>query len=278
MNLKARLEQGETVTAPGVFDPFSARIADTSGFNVLYMTGYGVNATLLGEPDAGFASYSEMVGRLRAIVNVTDAAVIADGDTGFGGLANVERAVAGYEAAGADAIQLEDQEFPKRCGHTRNRKVIATEDMVKKIQVAASARVSDDFLLIARTDALSEHGIDEACSRAESYLKAGADILFIESPENESQMSRICETFKGTPLVANMVAGGRTPLLPDEDLFAMGFQIVIHPIYLLGATLDAMGSALASLRGGSETGVADINSLNELLEFSRIWDMDERYR
>jgi 2-methylisocitrate lyase-like PEP mutase family enzyme len=278
MNLKTRLKQGETVSAPGVFDPFSARIADKAGFDVLYMTGYGVNATLLGEPDAGFASYSEMVGRLQAIVNVTDASVIADGDTGFGGLANVERAVAGYEVAGADAIQLEDQEFPKRCGHTRNRKVIAAGDMVKKIQVAAAARASDDFLVIARTDALSEHGIDEACSRAESYLKAGADILFIESPENESEMNRICETFKGTPLVANMVAGGRTPLVPDEDLFAMGFQIVIHPIYLLGAALDAMSSALASLRTGSESGVADISSLNELLEFSRIWDMDERYR
>ena len=278
MNLKARLEQGETVSAPGVFDPFSARIADKAGFDVLYMTGYGVNATLLGEPDAGFASYSEMVGRLQAIVNVTSASVIADGDTGFGGLANVERAVAGYEVAGADAIQLEDQEFPKRCGHTRNRKVISAEDMVNKIRVAAAARVSDDFLLIARTDALSEHGIDEACSRAESYLTAGADILFIESPENESDMIRICETFKGTPLVANMVAGGRTPLLPDKDLFAMGFQVVIHPIFLLGAALDAMSSALTSLRTGTESGVADINSLNELLEFSRIWDMDEQYR
>ncbi len=278
MNLKARLEQGETVSAPGVFDPFSARIADKAGFDVLYMTGYGVNATLLGQPDAGFASYSEMVGRLQAIVNVTTAAVIADGDTGFGGLANVERAVAGYEFAGADAIQLEDQEFPKRCGHTRNRKVIPAEDMVKKIQVAAAARAADDFLLIARTDALSEHGIDAACSRAESYLNAGADILFIESPENESEMNRICETFKGTPLVANMVAGGRTPQLPDKDLFAMGFQIVIHPIYLLGAAQDALTNALASLQAGSESDVADINSLNDLLDFPRIWDMDERYR
>ncbi len=278
MNLKARLEQGETVSAPGVFDPFSARIADKAGFDVLYMTGYGVNATLLGEPDAGFASYSEMVGRLQAIANVTTAAVIADGDTGFGGLANVERAVVGYEVAGADAIQLEDQEFPKRCGHTRNRKVIPAEAMVKKIQVAVAARAADDFLLIARTDALSEYGIDVACSRAESYLNAGADILFIESPENEAEMNRICETFKGTPLVANMVAGGRTPQLPDKDLFAMGFQIVIHPIYLLGAAHDALTNALASLRAGSESDVADINSLNDLLDFSRIWDMDERYR
>jgi 2-methylisocitrate lyase-like PEP mutase family enzyme len=278
MNLKSQLANNGKISAPGVFDPFSARIAESAGFPTLYMTGYGVNATLLGQPDAGFASYSEMVNRLHSIALVTDAAIIADGDTGFGGLPNVERAVRGYEASGADAIQIEDQEFPKRCGHTKNRKVIAAPDMVKKVQVACRSRSSDDFMIVARTDALSEHGQDEALRRAEAYLNAGADILFVESPETNEQMRTICERFKGTPMIANMVAGGRTPLLSDQELFDLGFQIVIHPIYLLGAILEAVKDAAQGLRNGVENPVADINDLNAMLDFEHIWSMDEEFK
>lgn len=278
VNLKQRLEGGERITAPGVFDPFSARIADRLSFPVLYMTGYGVNASLLGLPDAAFASYGEMVGRVRSITEVTDSSLIADGDTGFGGLANVERAVAGYEAAGADAIQLEDQEFPKRCGHTRNRKVIPVTDMVRKLTIATESRASSDFQIIARTDARSEHGIDEALSRAEAYLNAGADILFVESPESEDEMRRICETFPGVPLLANMVGGGSTPLLDDSALFELGYQIVIHPIYLLGAAMAGMESAALDLRdNGAESATNGIGQLNDLLDFQHIWQMDERF-
>ncbi|MCB1646105.1 MAG: isocitrate lyase/PEP mutase family protein [Pseudomonadales bacterium] len=278
MNLRERLQQGEKISAPGVFDPFSARIADQMGFPVLYMTGYGVNASLLGLPDAAFASYGEMVARVRSITEVTDACLIADGDTGFGGLHNVERAVSGYEAAGADAIQLEDQEFPKRCGHTRNRKVIAIDDMKKKIVVAAAARASDDFQIIARTDALSEHGLDEALRRAEAYVEVGADILFVESPESEDQMRAICERFPQTPLIANMVAGGRTPLLSDSALFDIGYQIIIHPVYLLGAALTGIRRAAAQLQStGVEADVDNINGLNEVLGFDKIWAMDEKF-
>ena len=279
MSLKEQLQNGGTVCAPGVFDPFSARIAEGMGFNVLYMTGYGVNATLLGLPDAGFATYSEMVNRLRSICDATDAVLIADGDTGFGGLANVERVVKGYESAGGEAIQLEDQEFPKRCGHTKNRVVIPAEDMVKKIVVASEARLSDDFLIVARTDALSEHGIDEAMRRADAYLRAGADILFVESPESVEQMQRICDRFKGTPLLANMVSGGATPLLSDADLFGMGYQIVIHPVYLLGSALQGMKKAAMALRdSGEEQATATISELNDLLDFQHIWQLDERFK
>jgi len=279
MSLKEQLQNGGRISAPGVFDPFSARIAEAMGFGVLYMTGYGVNATLLGLPDAAFASYGEMVSRVRSICEATDAVLIADGDTGFGGLANVERVVAGYESAGSDAIQLEDQEFPKRCGHTKNRMVVPAQDMVKKIVVAAESRVSDDFLIIARTDALSERGIDEALHRADSYLGAGADVLFVESPESEEQMQRICDAFKGVPLVANMVSGGATPLLSDADLFEMGYQIVIHPVYLLGAAYQGMKKAATALRNsGSEQATASINQLNELLDFQHIWQLDERFK
>ena len=278
MGLKQQLQSGRRISAPGVFDPFSARIAEAIGFDVIYMTGYGVNATLLGLPDAGFASYAEMVNQVRSIREVTDAILIADGDTGFGGLVNVERVVRGYETAGSDAIQIEDQEFPKRCGHTRNRTVIPAADMVKKILVAGEAKISDDFLIIARTDALTEHGVDEALRRGESYLRAGAEILFVESPESEQQMQQICDAFKGVPLVANMVSGGATPLLSDAELFEMGYQIVIHPVYLLSAALHGMKNAAVALRDhGSEHNEADINDLNELLDFEHIGRLDERF-
>ena len=278
MTLRAMLKQGEKISVPGVFDPFSARIADSLGFSAIYMTGYGVNASLLGLPDAAFASYGEMVERVRQIAEVTDAALIADGDTGFGGLANVDRAVRGYEAAGAEVIQLEDQEFPKRCGHTKNRRVIGADDMVKKITVATEARASDDFLVMARTDALSEHGVDEALRRAEAYLEAGADILFVESPETREQMQMICERFTGVPLLANMVGGGSTPLLKDAELFDLGYQLVIHPIYLLGAALKGMREAAQYLQSrGEEADLDGINDLNSLLDFERIWQLDARF-
>lgn len=276
MNLKNYLAGGGNVTAPGVFDPFSALVAERAGFPVLYMTGYGVNATLLGLPDAGFASYHQMSDRLRSITQVTDASIIADGDTGFGGLANVELAVRGYEMSGADAIQLEDQEFPKRCGHTRNRKVIDTVDMVKKVGIACEARYSEDFLVIARTDALTEHGLDEALRRADAYLNAGADVLFVESPDNEVQMRAICDRFKGVPLVANMVAGGKTPQHQDAVLFEMGYSIVIHPIYLLGAMSQAMTQAASDLLSDTPKSVDDIHGLNDILDFQHVWDLDDR--
>ena len=190
----------------------------------------------------------------------------------------MERAVTGYESSGSEAIQLEDQEFPKRCGHTRNRTVIPAVDMAKKILVASEARASDDFLIIARTDALTGQGIDEALRRGDSYLRAGADVLFVESPESEQQMQQICDSFEGVPLVANMVSGGATPILSDAELFEMGYQIVIHPVYLLGAAFRGMKNAAVNLRDhGSEQNTANINDLNDILDFQHIWRLDERF-
>ncbi len=274
--LKALLDNGQVV-APGVFDPLSALVASQLSFTALYMSGYSVNASLLGKPDAGFASMSDMTGRVRAITEVTDLPLIADGDTGFGGLPNVEYAVKGYEMAGAAAIQLEDQEYPKRCGHTRNRKVIPVADMVSKVEVAVNARRNSDFLIIARTDARSEHGLHEAIARCEAYRDAGADILFLESPESNEEMQRIGEVFEGTPLVANMVGGGRTPLMSADTLASLGFNLVIHPIYLLGAAVDGMRAAARALQSGDQADVADIGHLNDLLDFEHIWAFDEKY-
>lgn len=218
-----------------------------------------------------------MVDRVRLISDVTQAPLIADGDTGFGGLANVRQAVQGYEAAGASVIQLEDQEYPKRCGHTKNRKVVSAEDMVKKVKIAVESRQSRDFMIMARTDARTEHGLDEALRRSEAYINAGADILFLESPESVEEMQKITEAFPGVPKLANMVGGGKTPLLPDEELKALGYQLVIHPVYLLGAAVSAMQAATKKLlsEGVEQSDVADLEQLNTLVDFPAVWALDE---
>ena len=276
--LKDLIANGSFISAPGVFDPLSARVAEQSGANALYMTGYGVSASLLGKPDAGLVSYREMVDRVRAICEVTTVPLIADGDTGFGGLANVRQAVRGYENAGASAIQIEDQEYPKRCGHTRNRKVISTEDMVRKIELACETRQSNAFLIVARTDARTEHGLDEALSRAEAYRSAGADVLFVESPESLDEMRMINEQLSGTPTLANMVGGGKTPMLQDAEFRALGYDIAIHPVYLLGAAVTAMREALSTLQatGQEANSAATLDELNTLVDFESVWALDER--
>ena len=276
--LKDLIANGSFISAPGVFDPLSARVAEQSGANALYMTGYGVSASLLGKPDAGLVSYREMVDRVRAICEVTTVPLIADGDTGFGGLANVRQAVQGYENAGASAIQIEDQEYPKRCGHTRNRKVISTEDMVRKIELACETRQSNAFLIVARTDARTEHGLDEALSRAEAYRSAGADVLFVESPESLDEMRMINEQLSGAPTLANMVGGGKTPMLQDAELRALGYDIAIHPVYLLGAAVTAMREALRTLQatGQEASSAATLDELNTLVDFESVWALDER--
>ena len=276
--LKDLITNGSFISAPGVFDPLSARVAEQSGANALYMTGYGVSASLLGKPDAGLVSYREMVDRVRTICEVTTVPLIADGDTGFGGLANVRQAVQGYENAGASAIQIEDQEYPKRCGHTRNRKVISTEDMVRKIELACETRQRDTFLIVARTDARTEHGLDEALSRAEAYRSAGADVLFVESPESLDEMRMINEQLSGAPTLANMVGGGKTPMLQDAELRALGYDIAIHPVYLLGAAVTAMREALRTLQatGQEASSAANLDELNTLVDFESVWALDER--
>jgi 2-methylisocitrate lyase-like PEP mutase family enzyme len=277
LKLKKMLNEGQFISAPGVFDPLSAKVAESSGALTLYMTGYGVSASLLGKPDAGLVSYREMVDRVRGISEVTELPLIADGDTGFGGLANVRQTVQGYEAAGASAIQLEDQEYPKRCGHTKNRKVIPKEDMVRKIKIAALSRASSNFLVVARTDARTEHGLAEAMHRSEAYINAGADVLFLESPESVEEMRSIAERFPEIPKIANMVGGGKTPLLTDSELRELGYQIVIHPVYLLGAAVSGMRAAMSHLgqHGAELTTIADLDDLNTLVDFPAVWALDE---
>lgn len=279
--LRPLLKQGELLVAPGVFDMISARIADRMGFAALYMTGYGTVASSLGLPDAGLASYTEMVSRVAAIAGGTKTPLIADADTGFGGLLNVERTVRGYEAAGAAAIQIEDQVFPKKCGHTPGRQVIPAEDMVRKIRVARESRDSAEFLIIARTDARTAHGLDEALRRAEAYAGAGADILFVESPESEEEMRRICASFD-KPCLANMVEGGRTPVLSRAALTEIGYRIAIFPATGFLATAAALTHAYDTLRAhGSSAGQSldlfPFAEMNRLMGFERVWQFEREH-
>lgn len=276
-----RLAQPGLIVAPGIHDMVSLRLADSFGFEALYMTGFGTVASHLGLPDAGIATYSDMVGRVGLMAGMARTPLIADGDTGYGGLLNVSHTVRGYEAAGAAAIQLEDQEFPKKCGHTPGRRVVPMADMVRKIRVACDARGRADFKIIARTDARSTLGLDEALRRGEAYAQAGADILFIESPESVEEMQRICRSTH-LPLVANVVEGGRTPVLSRPELESIGYRIAIFPVTALLAATEAMRGVYAHLRQrGSSAGTAvplmPFADLTSLMGFEEVWAFDRRY-
>jgi 2-methylisocitrate lyase-like PEP mutase family enzyme len=280
-DLRARLADKKLLVAPGVFDGVSARIADAMDFEALYMTGYGAVASHLALPDAGIATYSDMVGRVAMIAGATRTPLIADGDTGYGGLLNVQYAVRGYEAAGAVAIQLEDQEFPKKCGHMTGRRVVPADDMVDKIKVAAQSRDDRDFLIIARTDARTMLGLDEALRRAEAYAKAGADILFVESPESVEEMRTIGKSFD-RPLIANMVEGGRTPLVDRKTLEEVGYAIAIFPVLGLLAAAEAMQQAYGHLRDhGSSIGgnvpLYPFAAFSALMGFGEVAKFDAAY-
>lgn len=264
--LRSLIQTGKCLGLPGVFDGISARIADSLGFPGLYMTGYGSVASALGVADAGTATYSEMLDRVRCVAGAVSVPFIADGDTGYGGLLNVDRTVRGYAAAGAAGIQLEDQEFPKKCGHTEYRRVIPTADAVAKVRVAVDARPDKDFLIVARTDARYAHGLDEALRRGEGFLEAGADILFIESPESPEELRKIAETFRGATLLANMVEGGRTPYLSTDELAGMGFAVAIYP----SVGFLAAGAALKSSYSHFKAAGIGTNGPAELMPFAEM--------
>lgn len=280
--LKARIAKGPIVLAPGIYDLLSAKVADAIAFPALYMTGYGVNASLLGRPDAGLGTYRDFVDRVRTISEQTKTPLIADADTGFGGALNVAETMRGYERAGAAAIQLEDQVFPKRCGHTLGREVVPMADMALKVRVAKDTRDDANFQIIARTDARTTHGLDEALRRADAYLSAGADILFVESPESAEEMRAIGQRFKGAALLANMVPGGRTPALSASDLESMGFRVVIHPGACLAPAVAAMGQALKHLQAtgdvrGTPGPIVTFTELHPLVGFTDVWAFDQKY-
>ena len=280
--LARRIQAREFTVAPGVFDMISAKVADRTGFDALYMTGYGIAASHMGLPDAGLVSYSDMLGRAARICEAVRTPLIADADTGFGGLLNVRHTVRGYEAAGVAAIQIEDQEFPKKCGHAPGRRVVPLDDMLRKVEVAVEARDSDDFLVIARTDSRSSLGLDEAIRRGQGFAKAGADVVFIEAPESEEEFARIGREVDA-PLLANMVEGGFSPVLPAETLARLGFAIAIYPGTGFLATAKTLEHVYGHLKtnGSSatlETESFSIGEMHELMGFEDVWEFEKRWR
>jgi 2,3-dimethylmalate lyase len=266
--LRSLLAGGRLVRAPGAFDALSAKLIAAAGFDVVYMTGYGASASVLGEPDVGLMTLTEMARRAADIANAVDLPVIADGDTGFGNAINVRRTVREYERAGVCGIQLEDQVAPKRCGHMLGREVVPASEMVQKVRAAVDARHDDDFVIVARTDARTQHGLAEALARGRAYVEAGADVVFIESPESADELRAVTAAFPGTPAVANMVEGGRTPVLSAAELQALGFALAIYPVGPLFAAAHAMAAYLDDLRGGAATRPAAIG-LTGFADFNR---------
>ncbi len=229
-SLRSRLARKPIVVAPGVYDAFTSLVASQAGFTTLYLSGAAIAYTRLGRPDIGLVSMSEVAGTLALIRDRVDAQVIVDADTGYGNAINVVRTVRAFEQAGASAIQLEDQDFPKRCGHLDGKALVSSEEMCGKIHAAVDSRRSSDTLVIARTDAVAVEGFERAVERAARYREAGADMLFVEAPKARDDLARIVTTLGGKlPLMANMVEGGKTPPLAAAELEAIGFALVIFP-------------------------------------------------
>ena len=277
--LVEQLESGDFITAPGVFDMISTLIATRMNFPALYVTGYGISASYMGLPDAGLMTFTDMETQIRKIVAATDKPVIADADTGYGGLLNVRHTVKSYENLGVSAIQIEDQEYPKKCGHTPGRRVIPTSDMVTKIKVAVDTRTKDDFLIIARTDSRTGLGIEEAINRAVAFEEAGADIIFVEAPETESEMKMVNAAIK-KPTLANMVSGGKTPIFSSAALQDMGYSVAIHPALGFLAMGEALKTAYTKLdTTGNVTGVAleDFGEFSRIMGFEDVWDFEKKW-
>jgi 2,3-dimethylmalate lyase len=268
--LRARLTEPRILVAPGCYDCLTARLVETGGFEAAYVSGAGVSLSALGAPDVGLASFSEVLDRVRRIADVTTIPLIADIDTGFGGPLNVMRTVREFEKAGVSAVQLEDQEAPKKCGHELGRRIVSRDEMVARIKATVDARGSDDFLIIARTDARTTEGLDAALDRAVAYADAGADLLFVESPESEAEMRTLNLRLKGVaPTMANMVEGGRTPILPAAQLQEIGYRFVIFPNSLTRAFAHIGAAVMADLHAtGTTAAFAD-----QMLGHKQLWSL-----
>lgn len=280
--LRQMLDQGDFFVVPGMQDMIATAVANKVGFPIVYGSGYWLTASSLGLPDAGIASYTQMLDRMATLAQTSNAAVIADADTGYGGLLNVAHTVRGYEKAGITAIQIEDQEFPKKCGHTPFKRCVPMEDMVEKIKVAAETREDKkNFLIIARTDSRAGFGVDDAMRRLEAYAKAGADVLFFEAPQSEDEMRRACEAFD-LPMMANMADGGKTPILPAATLKEIGYAFAIYPSMTSLVAAAAMEAALRKLKDeglsqSPELPMFDFTEFCKLIGFQEVWDFEKRW-
>ena len=282
-SLRARLAEDRILVAPGVYDALTALVAQQSGAEAAYLSGASIAYTRFGRPDIGLVTMTEVSEVIAAIRDRVDLPLIVDADTGYGNALNVQRTVRLFERFGATGIQLEDQSLPKRCGHLAGKTLVPAEEMVGKIHAALDARASDETLIVARTDAIAVEGIEAALDRADAYREAGADVLFIEAPQDDSQFAAIMGRFKGkVPLLANMVEGGKTPLRPAAELQEMGYSIAIFPggaVRAMAATAQQYYQNLVTT--GTNAGMAnqmfDFGGLNEVIGTNEMLDLGKNY-
>jgi len=280
-SLKAALASGQFVVAPGIHDMITAVVSNKVGFDFIYASGYWMTASAYGLPDAGIASYTQMVDRVATLCRTANASVIADADTGYGGLLNVHHTVRGYEEAGVVGIQIEDQEFPKKCGHTPFKRVVPILDMVEKIKVAVEARRSPETLIIARTDARQPEGFEGAMKRGLAYGEAGADVVFLEALESEQEMRDACARIS-KPMMANMADGGRTPIRSKDELKALGYAMAIFPSATGLAAAAAAENALNILKtegtsNSPNSKLFNFSEFNSLIGFEEVWEFEKRW-
>jgi carboxyvinyl-carboxyphosphonate phosphorylmutase len=281
--LRGLIGAGAPLLLPGCFDALGARLVEQAGFDAVYMTGFGTAASLLGRPDIGLLGRAEMVDNARRIVDAVTVPVVSDADTGYGNPINVVHTVRSFERAGVAAIHLEDQVTPKRCGHMEGKEVVAVSEFAAKIRAAVDARESDDFLIIARTDARAPHGLDEARRRADAAVEAGADVLFIEALQDRDEIDRVAEDYRDVALLHNWVEGGKSPSLTYAEMAEYGFALVIMPITVLLAAVGAMRSTLAAVRAdGSpvqvEESLPSFGDFTDLIGLAEINELQHRYR
>nr|BAE95212.1 carboxyphosphonoenolpyruvate phosphonomutase [uncultured Candidatus Nitrosocaldus sp.] len=287
--LLAKVKEGEAVVVPGVYDALSAKIAEQVGFDAVFQSGYSVAASMLGMPDYGLLNANEVIEQARRIASSVSIPLIVDIDTGYGNALNVRRVVQELERAGAKGIFLEDQVWPKRCGHMQGKQVIAVEEYMQKLYAALDVRSSKEFIVVARTDALEPLGIDEAIDRANRYAKAGADLVFIEAPRSVEEMKRICREVKA-PLVANMIEGGRTPLLSINELKSLGYRFILFPLTAVLSAAYAIKEILSLLktdglvamingndRDGGRRRMFIFDEFNKLIGLDHLKSIEARY-
>ncbi|MFN4336268.1 MAG: oxaloacetate decarboxylase [Candidatus Nitrosocaldus sp.] len=285
--LLSKVKDGEAIVVPGVYDALSAKIAEQVGFKAVFQSGYSVAASMLGLPDYGLLNANEVIEQARRIASSVSIPLIVDIDTGYGNALNVRRVVQELERAGAKGIFLEDQVWPKRCGHMQGKQVIDVEEYMQKLYAALDARSSKEFIVVARTDALEPLGIDEAIDRANRYASAGADIVFVEAPRSIEEMRRICREVKA-PLVANMIEGGRTPLLSINELKALGYRFILFPLTAILSTAYAIKSMLSLLKDdrlvdvvtnedGNERRILVFDEFNRLIGLDHLKSIEARY-
>ncbi len=279
--LRGLLCSGKIVMAPGAYDAWSARMIEKVGFPAIYMTGYGVSASMLGRPDIGLISFAEMVEAARNICNCTNIPVIADADNGYGSSLNVVRTVQAYEQAGVAGIQLEDQVMPKRCGHMEGKQIIPKEEMVAKVRAAVYARKDPNMVIIARTDAIAVTNYEDAIDRAKAYKEAGADVIFVEAMQTEDQVKNAARLV-GAPLMANMVEHGKTPLDTAENLYQLGFRIAIYPVLPLYTATKAIMDALKVLKDNEDlrkcqSYEVDFPTFNEMIGLTHLRNLEKSF-